>query len=96
MRLDPGCLTHAIVRSCEIKAAAVEADPLDLTGLRAILNYGHTVGHALEAVTRSARTSTARRWRWDDGRGVDRREPGARGCGLRGPPAGPPGRSVCR
>ena len=40
-------LTHAVVRSCEIKAAVVGADERE-TGLRAILNFGHTFGHAIE------------------------------------------------
>lgn len=46
---DPELLTHAIRRSCEIKAAIVEADEFE-TGERALLNLGHTFGHALEAV----------------------------------------------
>ncbi|UCB42383.1 MAG: 3-dehydroquinate synthase, partial [Dehalococcoidales bacterium] len=37
-------------RSAEIKAAVVEQDELDL-GLRNILNYGHTIGHAVETVS---------------------------------------------
>ncbi len=43
-------LTKAIIRSCEIKAEVVGSDETE-QGLRAILNFGHTVGHALEAVT---------------------------------------------
>jgi len=43
-------LTHLITRSCEIKARVVEQDERE-GGLRRILNFGHTVGHALEAVT---------------------------------------------
>jgi 3-dehydroquinate synthase len=39
---------HAIRRSCEIKAEVVGADERE-GGLRAILNYGHTFGHAIEA-----------------------------------------------
>jgi 3-dehydroquinate synthase len=42
-------LLPAVVRSCEIKAEVVGQDPNE-RGLRAILNYGHTVGHALETV----------------------------------------------
>jgi 3-dehydroquinate synthase len=42
-------LTRLVVRSCEIKATVVRQDPQE-QGLRAILNYGHTVGHALESV----------------------------------------------
>ena len=45
---DPGALSHAIRRSCEIKAAVVGADERE-SGLREILNFGHTFGHAIEA-----------------------------------------------
>ena len=45
---DPEALTHAVVRSCEIKAQVVAADERE-TGLRAILNFGHTFGHAIES-----------------------------------------------
>jgi 3-dehydroquinate synthase len=41
-------LSHAVRRSCEIKAEVVAADENDL-GLRNILNFGHTFGHAIEA-----------------------------------------------
>jgi 3-dehydroquinate synthetase len=41
-------LRYAVRRSCEIKAAVVEADERE-AGLRAILNFGHTFGHAIEA-----------------------------------------------
>jgi len=37
-------------RCCEIKAEVVGADETETTGERAILNFGHTVGHALEAI----------------------------------------------
>jgi 3-dehydroquinate synthase len=50
LRRDPDALATAIVRSCEIKARVVEADETE-HGLRAILNFGHTVGHALESLT---------------------------------------------
>jgi len=46
---DPAALTHAIVTSCGAKARIVEADELE-TGQRALLNLGHTFGHAFEAV----------------------------------------------
>jgi len=49
--LDADALTRAITRCCEIKADVVAADPCETTGVRAILNYGHTIGHALEAIT---------------------------------------------
>ena len=44
-------LLHIIKRSCAIKASVVEADERE-AGLRAILNFGHTFGHAVEAVTK--------------------------------------------
>ena len=44
-------LSLVIARSCEIKAAVVGKDETE-GGLRAILNYGHTIGHAIEAVSR--------------------------------------------
>jgi 3-dehydroquinate synthase len=45
---DPAPLAHAVRRSCEIKASVVGADERE-SGLRAILNFGHTFGHAIEA-----------------------------------------------
>ena len=45
---DRSALAHAVKRSCEIKAAVVGADERE-SGLRAILNFGHTFGHAIEA-----------------------------------------------
>jgi 3-dehydroquinate synthase len=45
---DPVALAHAVKRSCEIKAWVVAQDERDY-GLRAILNFGHTFGHAIEA-----------------------------------------------
>jgi 3-dehydroquinate synthase len=48
MARDMAALAHAVQRSCEIKAAVVGADERE-AGLRAILNFGHTFGHAIEA-----------------------------------------------
>ena len=45
---DPQALAHAVQRSCEIKAEVVGQDERE-AGLRAILNFGHTFGHAIEA-----------------------------------------------
>ncbi len=45
--LDPAAITHAIHRSCEIKAQVVSQDERE-GGIRAILNLGHTFGHAIE------------------------------------------------
>lgn len=44
---DPDCMRHAIRISCEEKAAIVAEDETE-SGIRAILNYGHTFGHAIE------------------------------------------------
>jgi 3-dehydroquinate synthase len=51
---DPAVLGAAIEESCRIKADVVSKDERE-SGLRRILNYGHTVGHALEAVTKYRR-----------------------------------------
>ena len=48
MARDKAALAHAVKRSCEIKAAVVGQDERE-SGLRAILNFGHTFGHAIEA-----------------------------------------------
>ncbi|MBI5639021.1 MAG: 3-dehydroquinate synthase [Nitrospirae bacterium] len=48
--LDTDALQHIIRRSCEIKAEVVSKDERE-AGLRAILNYGHTIGHAIETIT---------------------------------------------
>ena len=45
---DPAALAHAVKRSCEIKAWVVGQDERE-GGIRAILNFGHTFGHAIEA-----------------------------------------------
>ena len=48
MRREPAALAHAVRRSCEIKAEVVGQDERE-SGLRAILNFGHTFGHAIES-----------------------------------------------
>ena len=50
LRLDADAMLKAVRRCCEIKAEVVAADERE-GGLRAILNYGHTTGHALEALS---------------------------------------------
>ncbi len=45
---DRAAMAHAVRRSCEIKAEVVGQDERE-TGLRAILNFGHTFGHAIES-----------------------------------------------
>ena len=47
---DPITLTSVIARCCQIKAEVVGKDERE-TGLRAILNFGHTIGHGLEAIS---------------------------------------------
>jgi 3-dehydroquinate synthase len=48
--LDMHCLENIIHRSCEIKAAVVSKDEKE-KDLRMILNFGHTIGHAIETIT---------------------------------------------
>ena len=48
MARDKGALAYAVARSCEIKADVVRQDERE-GGLRAVLNFGHTFGHAIEA-----------------------------------------------
>jgi 3-dehydroquinate synthase len=51
---EPEALTPVIAESCSIKAAVVSADERE-AGPRRILNFGHTAGHAIEAVTKYKR-----------------------------------------
>ena len=46
---DPDVLTRVVARAAEVKARVIERDETE-TGERATLNYGHTLGHALEAL----------------------------------------------
>jgi 3-dehydroquinate synthase len=50
-RRDRAALEHVIARCCRLKADVVEADERETTGRRAVLNYGHTFCHAIEATT---------------------------------------------
>ncbi len=54
LKCDQNSLVKIIARSCEIKSAVVSNDETE-QGQRAILNFGHTIGHALEAVTQYKR-----------------------------------------
>ena len=47
LKLDPKLLGEVVARCCEIKAEVVGQDETE-TGVRAILNFGHTIGHAIE------------------------------------------------
>jgi len=51
LRLDKECLAHIIKTSCAIKAQVVEKDERE-SHYRMILNFGHTLGHAIEALTK--------------------------------------------
>ncbi|MEK7280677.1 MAG: 3-dehydroquinate synthase [Nitrospirota bacterium] len=48
--LDPGAIYKVVVRSCEIKAKVVAEDEKE-TDIRRVLNFGHTIGHAIETLT---------------------------------------------
>jgi len=54
LRRDSGALNYLIPRNVEIKASVVSRDERE-SGLREILNFGHTFGHALESVTKYRR-----------------------------------------
>ncbi|HTU17451.1 MAG TPA: 3-dehydroquinate synthase [Gemmataceae bacterium] len=47
---DAACIRHIVARSCRLKADVVERDEREETGLRAVLNYGHTFAHTFETV----------------------------------------------
>jgi 3-dehydroquinate synthase len=49
---DPKVLLHIVKRCAQIKADVVGADEKETKGLRTILNFGHTVGHAIESAAR--------------------------------------------
>ena len=49
-RRDPAVLRNVVARSCRLKADVVEQDEHEQSGLRAVLNYGHTFAHAFEAL----------------------------------------------
>ncbi len=51
---EPGAVAAIVAESCRIKAHVVSSDERE-SGLRRILNFGHTIGHALEAVTKFRR-----------------------------------------
>lgn len=50
LQRDKDTLHHAVKQSCQLKASIVERDERE-GGLRAVLNYGHTIGHAVETLT---------------------------------------------
>jgi 3-dehydroquinate synthase len=58
---DRAAMAHAVKRSVEIKAWVVSQDEKE-AGLRAVLNFGHTFGHAIEAAWATATGCTAKAW----------------------------------
>lgn len=54
LRREPRTLAAVVARCCQIKAEVVRQDETE-SGLRAILNFGHTIGHALEAISHYGR-----------------------------------------
>ncbi len=50
LALDEGCIKHVIGHCCALKAQVVEQDERE-GGLRRVLNFGHTIGHAVEAAS---------------------------------------------
>ena len=55
MELEPEISTQVIRRSMAIKADVVSRDERETLGVRILLNYGHTIGHALESSTEYGR-----------------------------------------
>jgi 3-dehydroquinate synthase len=51
MKRDVNTLSNVVARCCTLKAEIVGADEYETTGVRAILNFGHTVGHGIEALS---------------------------------------------
>jgi len=51
LKRHPGCLEHLVCRCADIKARVVGRDERDTKDIRIILNFGHTIGHAVEAAS---------------------------------------------
>ena len=56
--LQEDALEHIVYKSSSIKARIVEKDELDRKGMRVVLNYGHTIGHAIETASGYSRSYT--------------------------------------
>src|SRR3989475_1928799 len=78
---EPRTLERIVAGSCRLKASVIERDEQE-SELRHVLNYGHTIGHAIEAVTGYARFAH---------RGAGSLRPGAGAGGGRGPGPARPG-----
>ncbi len=59
LALRPDAMQHVVARCCRLKADVVEADERETADRRAVLNYGHTFAHAIEAVSREYRHGEA-------------------------------------
>jgi 3-dehydroquinate synthase len=95
-RRDPNLLEAVVATCCQEKARIVEQDEREETGVRMVLNYGHTVGHALEALSgyrrwlhgeavaigMAAAGRLAVRLGWTDSRTADRQDALLQGIGL--------------
>ena len=55
LSIEPDDLDWLISENCRIKAGVVEADETEASGTREVLNYGHTVGQAIETLTKYKR-----------------------------------------
>lgn len=51
LRLESGVVTELIERNLRFKGSVVSGDPLERTGVRVLLNFGHTLGHAIESAS---------------------------------------------
>ncbi|MFC1576453.1 3-dehydroquinate synthase [Candidatus Omnitrophota bacterium] len=51
LKVEKKAVERVVFTSCKIKAGVVEKDELDTKDLRAVLNFGHTIGHAIEAAS---------------------------------------------
>lgn len=58
LKKDANCLLHIISRCSQLKAGVVSRDEKETTGYRSILNFGHTIGHALEAAASYTKSIT--------------------------------------
>jgi len=58
LRLKSSCIETVVWRCAGIKAKVVEKDEFDANGIRAMLNFGHTFGHAIEASYRYSKSYT--------------------------------------
>jgi 3-dehydroquinate synthase len=95
-RRDAALLETVVAACCAEKARIVEQDEREETGVRMVLNYGHTVGHALEALSgyrrwlhgeavaigMAAAGRLAARLGWTDVRTADRQDALLQGVGL--------------